>query len=114
MEVIGGRRRPQKLAQKRGHIAVKFDQKCEVFELRVGQSTANNVTAMEPNSHVINQELLQKLSGKRTPASIRRWANAHGIRIIEGAAGPWTTLEAVNAALGVSASDTRTYSPDIL
>lgn len=69
---------------------------------------------MESNTNVIGPELLRELSGKRTPASVRRWASARGIRIIEGAAGPWTTLEALNAALGIYASTDRAYPPDIL
>lgn len=70
---------------------------------------------MASNPHILDAEQLKALSGKKTAAAVHRWAKARGIHVLDGAEGPWTTLEAVNAALGVSsASNDRAYSPDIL
>lgn len=72
-------------------------------------------TKMIKNHHIVDAELLRKLSGKRTEAAVRRWASRQGIPIKDGAHGPWTTIQAVNASLGVSgASNDVAYSPDIL
>ncbi|QAU25343.1 hypothetical protein EO087_01675 [Dyella sp. M7H15-1] len=58
---------------------------------------------------------LRELSGKSTATAIKRWASQQGIRVLDGAEGPWTTIEALNAALGVKeASNDQAYSPDIL
>lgn len=70
---------------------------------------------MASNPHILDAKQLKALTGKKTAAALHRWASAQGIRLLDGADGPWTTLEAVNAALGVSsASNDRAYSPDIL
>lgn len=69
----------------------------------------------QPN-HIIDADHLRKLSGKKNVSAIRRWASRQGIRCGEGAAGPWTTLEALNFALGVPMSPAAndSYSGDIL
>lgn len=71
---------------------------------------------MDQPSHIIDADHLRKISGKKSVAAIRRWASRQGIRCGEGAAGPWTTLEALNFALGVpmarAANDS--YGGDIL
>lgn len=72
---------------------------------------------MDPTSHVIDTEYLRKISGKKGASAIRRWASRQGIRCGDGAFGPWTTLEALNAALGVPAAPAAandSYSVDIL
>lgn len=69
---------------------------------------------MTPNPQIVDAQQLRKLSGKRTASAVRRWASAQGIRVRDGKDGPWTTLQAVNKALGVgseSANDDA-YSPD--
>lgn len=71
---------------------------------------------MNQTSHIIDIDYLRKISGKKGAAAIRRWASRQGIRCGDGAAGPWTTLEALNLALGVttSPSSNDVYSGDIL
>lgn len=67
---------------------------------------------MTANSHILDAEQLRKLSGKRSAASVRKWANRQGIRTLDGADGPWTTQEAVNRALGVGSANDPQYRPD--
>ena len=44
---------------------------------------------------------LQQLSGQTQKAAVERWAKGNGIAFKHGRGGIWTTLEALNAALGV-------------
>lgn len=70
---------------------------------------------MTKNHHIVDAELLRTLSGKRTEAAVRRWARRQGIAIKDGADGPWTTIHALNASLGLThASNDRAYSEDIV
>jgi hypothetical protein len=71
---------------------------------------------MNETSHVIDTDHLRKISGKKGASAIRRWASRQGIRCGDGAAGPWTTLEALNFALGVTTAppSNEVYSGDIL
>ncbi len=70
---------------------------------------------MSKNHHIVDAELLRVLSGKRTEAAVRRWARRQGIAIKDGANGPWTTIHALNASLGINAaSNDGAYSGDIL
>lgn len=69
---------------------------------------------MSKNHHIVEAELLRKLSGKRTEAAVRRWASRQGIPIKDGASGPWTTIQAVNASLGVKQFCDEAYGADIL
>lgn len=67
------------------------------------------------NDHIVDSVELRRLSGLQQPAAVKRWATTRGIRVCDGADGPWTTIEAINKALGVSsASNDHTYSPDIV
>jgi hypothetical protein len=67
------------------------------------------------NHHIIDASELRRLSGRQQPAAIKRWASSQGIPVSDGADGPWTTLEALNKALGVSsAANDHAYSPDIV
>jgi hypothetical protein len=66
----------------------------------------------EANQHVLDAERLRQISGKRSAAGVRRWAQAQGIRIKESTHGPWTTLEALNESLGLRRSNPLTYSPE--
>lgn len=67
---------------------------------------------MNETAHIVFPETLRKLSGKRSAAAVRRWANRQGIRTLEGADGPWTTEEAVNRALGVGSANDPLYRAD--
>lgn len=70
---------------------------------------------MSTNHHIIDAAELRRLSGLQQHAAVKRWASSQGIRVNDGADGPWTTLEAINKALGVSsAANDRAYSPDIV
>ena len=64
------------------------------------------------NPHILDAEQLRVLSGKRNPSAVRRWADKRGIRTLDGADGPWTTVEAVNKALGVGSSNDPVYRPE--
>lgn len=66
---------------------------------------------MSLNSHLVDFEDLCRLSGKSRPTAVRRWASEQGIRL---GPGPqiWTTIEAVNAALGLSPSNEPQYRPE--
>lgn len=66
---------------------------------------------MSANPHVVDFDQLRELSGKRSRASIRRWASEHGIRVLDGDNGPWTTIEAINKGLGVSSANEEPYDP---
>ena len=67
---------------------------------------------MSQNSHMVDAETLRQRSGKKSRSAIRRWASAQGFRVFDGKDGPWTTIEAVNAALGVGSSNDEAYDPD--
>lgn len=69
---------------------------------------------MTLNPHLIDPETLRRMSGKRTDSAVRKWASSQGISTLEGKDGPWTTVEAVNKALGVgSANDPQYRAEDI-
>jgi hypothetical protein len=51
---------------------------------------------------------LRKISGLHQPAAIERWMRREGIAFKSSANGPWTTIDAVNAALGAGAATTAT------
>jgi hypothetical protein len=47
-------------------------------------------------------EDLKRLIGYTRDADIERWCDSNGVRYFRGRAGIWTTLDAVNAALGLT------------
>jgi hypothetical protein len=51
--------------------------------------------------HVLELEDLQQLCGKRRLADVERYLTEQGIAFKRRKGGLWTTLEALNAALGV-------------
>lgn len=61
---------------------------------------------------IIDNETLRKLSGKEAPSAVHRWAEAQGIRTLQGAGGPFTTQEALNQAMGIGRSTQREYRPE--
>lgn len=67
---------------------------------------------MSQNPAIVDAEQLRQLSGKHNRSAVRRWASRQGIRVLDGKDGPWTTREAVNAALGVGSSNDSAYDPD--
>lgn len=71
---------------------------------------------MNDHTHIVSNSQLRLLSGKKSASAVRRWASSQGIRVIEGASGPWTTIEALNSAIGISlnAGNDQFYSTDVL
>jgi hypothetical protein len=85
-----------------------FDLRCR----REKSTCATEDVRVSGNPHILDADQLRALSGKRSAAAVRRWANNQGIRTLEGADGPWTTEEAVNRALGVGSANDPVYTPD--
>jgi hypothetical protein len=70
---------------------------------------------MSVNPNIIQACQLRQLSGKHTSSAVRRWASERGIRVLEGKEGPWTTVDAINFALGINhTANDKSYGPDIL
>lgn len=67
---------------------------------------------MSSNSHIIDPDTLRELSGKKSAAAVRKWADRQGIPTLQGANGPFTTKEGLNHAMGVGAEVERPYSPE--
>lgn len=63
------------------------------------------------NPHIVDAFQLRELSGKRTRTAVRKWASRQGIKTLDGADGPFATIEAVNAALGVGSANDAAYDP---
>lgn len=59
-------------------------------------TTAASQSAIYPDA-------LRELTGYQRAADIERWCDRHGVRYFRGRAGPWTTIDALNAALGIAA-----------
>ena len=59
---------------------------------------------------------LCELSGYKRRADVERWAKETGIAVKPCRGGVWTTLEAVNVALGVAAANDSAapYDPDLI
>lgn len=56
---------------------------------------------MTAHPSALAPEDLERLTGYSRPADIERWCERNGVRYFRGKAGIWTTVDAVNAALGV-------------
>jgi hypothetical protein len=50
----------------------------------------------------LNTEDLSRLIGYEQPAALEKWCRENGVRFFRGRRGIWTTMDAVNQALGVS------------
>lgn len=60
---------------------------------------------------------LQQLSGQAQRAAVERWARANGIAFGYNRTGIWSTVDALNAALGVvleHSFEPRPLSPDLI
>lgn len=59
---------------------------------------------------------LQRLSGFDRRADVERWAENAGVPVKPCRGGVWTTLAALNRALGLSAAndDATAYPPDVI
>lgn len=67
---------------------------------------------MSANPNIVDAEQLRERSGLRSPSAVRRWASRQGIRVFDGKDGPWTTLDALNKALGVVSANEASYQAD--
>ena len=56
---------------------------------------------MHPSA--LAQSDLERLTGYSRAGDIERWCQTNSVRYFRGKAGVWTTLEAVNTALGLRA-----------
>ncbi len=59
---------------------------------------------------------LQKLSGFDRRADVERWARDNGVPVKACRSGVWTTLAALNKALGLPAANEEpgAYAPDVV
>jgi len=70
----------------------------------------------EPSHSLLCFDDLRRLSGYKRRADVERWAKDNGIAVKPCRGGVWTTLEAVNVALGVAAANDSAapYDPDLI
>ncbi len=66
------------------------------------QDAMTTPTHAPPHPAAIGLADLQQLTGYTRPADIERWCKRNGVRYFLGKQGAWTTIDAVNAALGVT------------
>ena len=66
--------------------------------------------------NVYEFEDLQKISGFERRGDVERWADRIGVSVKPCRGGVWTTLDALNHALGLSASRGAldAYAPDVI
>lgn len=66
------------------------------------------------SNSVLNLDALRTATGYTRQADVERCLQRQGVRFFYGKDGIWTTIEALNAALGVGqpASNDGTYKPD--
>jgi hypothetical protein len=70
---------------------------------------------MSNHPRIVGSDDLRRISGKKTAAAVRRWASTLGIPILDGDAGPWTTIDAINAAMRLTSNAANDpYSSDLL
>lgn len=55
----------------------------------------------QPHPAVLAPDDLKRLTGCQRQADIEAWCQKNGVRFMRSRAGIWTTLEAVNTALGL-------------
>lgn len=67
-------------------------------------------------AHILEFPDLQRISGYSRRADVERWAKENAIAVKPCRGGVWTTLEAVNVALGVAAANdgAAPYEPDVI
>lgn len=67
---------------------------------------------MSQNQPTVDAATLRQRSGLKNRSAIRKWASKQGFRVFDGKDGPWTTQDALNAALGVGSANDEAYDPD--
>lgn len=63
---------------------------------------------------VLEFEDLQKITGYSRRSDVERALRRQGIRIFIGRKGPWTTIDLVNQAGGLTPADQEGYGADIV
>lgn len=65
-------------------------------------------------AHLIQFDELQQVTGYTRQADVERCLKRQGVRFFYGRHGIWTTLESLNAALGVKVANDESgpYSPE--
>ncbi|TFH86621.1 hypothetical protein EQG41_11770 [Billgrantia azerbaijanica] len=66
--------------------------------------------------NVLCCEDLRAITGYQRPADIERCLVEQGVKVFRGRLGPWTTIDLINQAGGLTtqAQNDDSYSPDIL
>lgn len=64
--------------------------------------------ATEPHPAALSHADLERLTGYSRAADLERWCEQNGVRYFRARGRIWTTLDAVNAALGVRPDGTPT------
>jgi hypothetical protein len=57
---------------------------------------------------------LQRITGYQRRSDVERSLIAQGIRLFRGRTGPWTTLDLINQAAGMTPAAADRYDADIL
>ncbi|MFJ2388777.1 DUF4224 domain-containing protein [Pseudomonas koreensis] len=63
---------------------------------------------------VLTFQDLQHITGYQRRSDVERSLIAQGVRLFRGRTGPWTTLDLINHAGGVTSVGTERYDTDIL
>ena len=64
-----------------------------------------------PQPSALAPEDLERLTGYQRQGDIEKWLRQNGVPFFRGRAGVWTTLDAVNQALGLNGNRPRAASP---
>lgn len=72
----------------------------------------SDAESMSSCARIVTTKLMRILSGKHSAAALRKWADRQGIPTLQGADGPFTTMDALNYALGLGPTNDQPYSPD--
>ncbi|MDT6920358.1 DUF4224 domain-containing protein [Pseudomonas atacamensis] len=63
---------------------------------------------------VLTFQDLQHITGYQRRSDVERSLIAQGVRLFRGRTGPWTTLDLINQAGGVTSASAERYDTDIL
>lgn len=63
---------------------------------------------------VLTFQDLQNITGYQRRSDVERTLLDQGVRLFRGRTGPWTTLELINHAGGVTSTNSERYDVDIL
>lgn len=66
------------------------------------------------SDNVLVFEDLQRITGYQRRSDVERSLIEQGIRLFRGRTGPWTTLNLINQAAGLSSASAERYDADIL